>query len=107
MSSGISLLPAAALAVLLIGAALLIGSCSDPAAPPTPPDVKGKPADMAAYLGGLPSWEVFSPRQDDTEPLPVGPPLAHDTVTMDVQKVDPDGTLKLLPDRRYQRRSPR
>jgi hypothetical protein len=95
--------------VLLVGIFLLLASCGgDPAGPPTTPPAEppvqppvDPPADMGAYLAGLPSWEVFSPRQEDTDPEPVGPAVELAPVTLDVEKVDADGNIQMLRNQVY------
>lgn len=86
------------LAGLLLGAFLLFVSCGDPAEPPVDPD---PPADMAAYLATLPTWDVFSPRLEDKDPEPVGDPVELPPDTLDVQSIKGDGTVETLRNQVY------
>ena len=82
------------LPVPLLGAILLLAGCgSDPAAPPDDTD---PPANMAAYLGSLPSWAEFAPPGEDSDPEPVAAPVEQDPVALDVQKINPDGSIDTL-----------
>jgi hypothetical protein len=84
--------------VLLLGAFFLFTSCGeDPAGPPDPTPIEpDPPANMDAYLGALPTWEVFSPPQEDKDPEPVGPAVELDPVTLDVEKIDAEGKTDTL-----------
>jgi hypothetical protein len=88
--------------VLLLGALLLVASCGgDPAGPPVPPIEPDPPANMGAYLGTLPSWEVFSPPLEDKDPEPVGPAVELAPITLDVEKIDAEGNTNTYPNMTY------
>ncbi|NBC17384.1 MAG: hypothetical protein GVY18_08745 [Bacteroidetes bacterium] len=70
--------------------ALTLVACdSSPAT--APPENVGE--DVAAYLQALPGWAEFSPLESEQEPTPAGDPVEEEPVTLDVEKVDDDGSV--------------
>ena len=68
-------------------------SCtSDPTGPGTAPPAVGE------YLASLPSWATFSPAQPDLAAAPSGASVALPEDTVDVNRVEEDGSVSIIPD---------
>src|SRR5687768_16690637 len=78
--------------VRLLAALLLIACQSDPAGPGQAPRAVGE------YLAALPSWSTFAPAQSEQPPTPAGAPVGLPEDTVDVNRVEEDGSVSIIPD---------
>ncbi len=70
-------------------------ACSDDGGGSGPPPVQ---QEVAQYLAGLPRWESFSPTQPDQAPTPTSSPASLPADTVDVSRVEEDGSVSVIPD---------
>jgi hypothetical protein len=80
------------LAFAIPAAMLAIACASDPAGPGQAPRAVGE------YLAALPSWASFSPPLSDQPAAPAGPAAALAEDTVDVNQVEDDGSVTIIPD---------
>lgn len=78
--------------VRLLVALFLVACQSDPAGPGQAPRVVGE------YLAALPGWSTFAPAQSDQPATPAGAAAALPEDTVDVNRVEEDGTVSIIPD---------
>lgn len=57
--------------------------------------------EVAEYFAGLPSWSEFSDTLPAVPPTPDGPPDTLDDVTVDVEQIEEDGSVTVIPDVKY------
>ncbi len=73
---------------------ILLAACSDSAG--TGPGQTSR--DVGEYLTSLPGWTAFAPPQPDQAPAAAGPAVALAEDTVDVRRVEDDGTVSVIPD---------
>ncbi|MEZ4703177.1 MAG: thiol-activated cytolysin family protein [Rhodothermales bacterium] len=56
---------------------------------------------VADYMSSLPSWTSFSPRLSSQAPTATAEPTTEPDVMLDVEVVNDDGTIEILPDVAY------
>ncbi len=72
---------------------VLIAACSEP----TGTETDTVPQDVAGYLDALPPWGTFAPALPSQAPMAVGEPVALPEDTLDVERVQEDGGLAIVP----------
>jgi hypothetical protein len=79
---------------LIVAAALVAAACQESSGP----GGGGTGGSVNAYLEGLPSWAQFSPPQADLPPTAAGPVQSLPPDTIDVEQIQDDGSVTVLPD---------
>jgi hypothetical protein len=77
----------------LLAFAALAAGCSEPSG-----TTDTVPTDVNEYLAELPPWGVFSPTLPSQAPTAVGDPVALPEDTLDVERVQQDGAVNIVPD---------
>ncbi len=76
---------------------ILLSSCSDNGTSSVQPDTE----DVSSYLQELPPWSQFSPPGQAQPPTPTGEAQPEDDVILDVEVINDDGSVEILPDVTY------
>jgi hypothetical protein len=80
---------------LVMGTMLfMLGSCEDK-------EEINKIEELNKYLEGLPTWKEFSPPLPDQSPTPKGEPDPMADVILNVEEIDDEGKVNILPNIRY------
>lgn len=85
---------------LLLGATLIAGCSDNPASPdmnPGPDQV----AEVNQYLNELPDWDTFSPQKSAQPPTATADPEPLEDVMLDVEMINDNGEVEIIPDVTY------
>ncbi|MFK7848537.1 MAG: thiol-activated cytolysin family protein [Rhodothermales bacterium] len=61
----------------------------------------GPVEEVGQYMQDLPSWSTFSPTQQSVAPTSTGDPVAQPEVILEVEAIDDDGNVQIIPDVTY------
>lgn len=56
------------------------------------------PREVGEYINSLPGWSTYSPPQSDLPPTPSGAPIVLPEDTVEVRRVEEDGSVSVIPD---------